>query len=103
MPCSSSAKSAPGGYHIFSDQNRSELLAIKSCSAKRIPSCRRAMEWSQTSRISCFIWRPPASSSFTKAEIKELGLARAGDEDVGRLNVAVQNSLAMSGVQRVGQ
>jgi hypothetical protein len=39
-------------------RNRSELLAIKSCSAKRIPSCRRAMEWSQTLRISCFIWRP---------------------------------------------
>ena len=52
-------KSAPGGYLIFSDRNRSELLAIKSCSAKRIPSCRRAMEWSQTLRISCFIWRPP--------------------------------------------
>src|SRR3984957_9310421 len=43
----------------LSDRNRSELLAIKSCSAKRIPSCRRAMEWSQTLRISCFIWRPP--------------------------------------------
>jgi hypothetical protein len=43
----------------LSDRNRSELLAIKSCSAKRIPSCRRAMEWSQTPRISCFIWRPP--------------------------------------------
>jgi hypothetical protein len=25
------------GYLIFSDRNRSELLAIKSCSAKRIP------------------------------------------------------------------
>jgi hypothetical protein len=59
MVCSSSGKSAPGGYLIFFDRNRSELLAIKSCSAKRIPSCRRAMEWSQTPRISCFIWRPP--------------------------------------------
>jgi hypothetical protein len=46
------------GYLIFSDRNQSELLAIKSCSAKRIPSYRRAMEWSQTLRISCFIWRP---------------------------------------------
>jgi hypothetical protein len=40
----SSGKSAPGGYLIFSDRNRGELLAIESCSAKRIPSCRRAME-----------------------------------------------------------
>jgi hypothetical protein len=47
------------GYLIFSDRNRSELLAIKSCSAKRIPSCRRAMKWCQTLRISCCIWRPP--------------------------------------------
>src|ERR1700723_3705621 len=57
MACSSSGKSAPGGYLIFSNRNRSELLAIKSCSAKRIPSCRRAMEWSQTLRTSCFIWQ----------------------------------------------
>jgi hypothetical protein len=47
MACFSSGKSAPGGYLIFSDRNRSELLAIKSCSAKRIPSCRRAMECAQ--------------------------------------------------------
>jgi hypothetical protein len=45
----------------FSDRNRSELLAIKSCLAKRIPSCRRAMEWSQTLRISCLMWRLSAS------------------------------------------
>src|SRR5580693_6545988 len=51
--------SAPSGYLIFSDRNRSELLAIKSCSAKRTPSCRRAIEWSQILRISCFIWQPP--------------------------------------------
>src|SRR5271168_35302 len=40
--------------------------------------------------------------NFGQSEIEQLGLAALGDENVRRLDVAVDDSLGMSGFERVG-
>jgi hypothetical protein len=95
--CFSSGKSAPGGYLISSDRNRGELLAIESCSAKRIPSCRRAMEWSQTPRIFCSIWRPPSTGcsppGVVPSDGPELGLLQHSNNLLHRKSSFFMHSL----------
>ena len=44
----------------------------------------------------------PVASQLGKSEIQNLRLPAIGDEDVGRLDIAVNDALAMGYVERVG-
>jgi hypothetical protein len=45
---------------------------------------------------------PPVSVTLAMAEIENLGVRAFGDEDVRRLDVAVNDSLGMSCIQGIG-
>ncbi len=55
-------------------------------------------------RESCFGWRRGArqGGQLREAEVEHLRVAARSDEDVGRLDVTVDDSAAVSGVERVG-
>ena len=46
--------------------------------------------------------RGAGKRNLRQSEIKNLGMATLGDEDVCRLDVAVDNTFSVSGVERVG-
>src|SRR5580698_2845747 len=42
------------------------------------------------------------SGDFSQAEIENLGVAAFGDEDVGRLDIAVNDALSVGGIEGIG-